>query len=111
MTQEERIKSLASLYCHYMTKYHDAVRKLYKTVKKDEETVDVVVATCNVNRIDRVCIDPILRLLQEEDVQYIEEENGKTVIHMRDYRKFTIDEAIGNPFKVEFPIDYVYEDD
>ena len=63
------------------------------------------------NRIDRVCIDPILRLLQEEDVQYIEEENGKTVIHMRDYRKFTIDEVIEDPFRIDFPMGFTYDDD
>ena len=111
MTREERIKSLARLYCHYMTEYHEAVRELFKAVKEDEETVDVVSALTNVNLIDRIYINPILKLLQYEDVICMAAENGKTVIHTRDYLILTIDEIIEDPFKVEFPVDYVYEDD
>lgn len=111
MTQEERIKSLARLYHYYMTEYHEAVRKLYKTVKEDEETVDVVCALTNVNTIDRIHINPILKLLQYEDVICIERKDGKTVIHTRDNLILTIDEVIEDPFRVDFPIDFVYEDD
>lgn len=111
MTREERIKSLARLYCYYMTEYHEAVRKLYKTVKEDEETVDVVCALTNVNAINRIKIDPILKLLQYEDVICMRRENEKTVINTQDHLILTIDEIIEDPFRIEFPIDFVYEDD
>lgn len=111
MTREERIKSLARLYCYYMTEYHEAVRKLYTAVKEDEETVDVVSALTNVNTIDRIYIDPILKLLQYEDVICMGRENGKTVIHTRDYLTISIDEVIEDPFKIEFPTGFTYEDD
>ena len=101
MTQEERVKSLARLYCSYMTEYHEAQRDLYKTIKEGKGTIDIVCAINYLERIDRLCINPILKLLQEENVQYIEEENGQTVVHMQDYQKFIIDEKIKNPFKVE----------
>ena len=111
MTREERIKSLARLYHYYMTEYHEAVRKLYKTVKEDEETVDVVCALTNVNAINRIKIDPILKLLQYEDVICMRRENGKTVIHTRDYLTITIDEVIEDPFRIDFPTGFTYDDD
>ena len=111
MTREERIKSLARLYNYYMTEYHEAVRKLYKTVKEDEETVDVVCALTNVNAINRIKIDPILKLLQYEDVICMRRENGKTVIDTRDYLLITIDEVIEDPFRVDFPTGFTYDDD
>lgn len=111
MTREERIKSLARLYCHYMTEYHEAVRKLYETIKEDEETVDVVCALTNVNAINRIKIDPILKLLQYEDVICMGRENGKTVIHTRDYLTITIDEVIEDPFRIDFPTGFTYDDD
>ncbi len=111
MTREERIKSLARLYCHYMTEYHEAVRKLYKTVKEDEETVDVVCAISNVNAIDRIHINPILKLLQYEDVICMGMENGQMVIRTRDNLTLTIDEVIEDPFKITFPTGFTYDDD
>lgn len=111
MTREERIKSLARLYCHYMTEYHEVVRGLYTAVKEDEETVDVVCALANVNAIDRIKIDPILKLLQYEDVIFMGRENGETVIHTRDNLILTIDEVIEDPFRVDFPTGFTYDDD
>lgn len=111
MTREERIKSLARLYHYYMTEYHEAVRKLYKTVKEDEETVDVVCALTYVNAINRIEVDPILKLLQYEDVIFMGRENGKTVIHTRDNLILTIDEVIEDPFRIDFPTGFTYDDD
>ena len=109
MTKEERIKALARLYCHYMEDKHQAVKNLYTAAKEAKHEVDFVVEIADVEDIDNIFIEPLLDMLRNEGVRYMEEWEGKTRIFTVDDEEIVIDEIIHNPFRIDFPYRYVYD--
>ncbi len=111
MTKEERIKALARLYCHYMEDEHQAIKDLYTAAKEAKCEVDFVVEIAGVEDVDNIFINPLLDMLQNEGVRYMEELNGKTHIFTVDDEEIIVDEIIHNPFRIDFPYRYVYDEE
>ena len=109
MTKEERIKALARLYCHYMEDGHQAIKNLYTAAKEAKCEVDFVIAIANLEDVDIIFINPLLDMLRNEGVRYMEELEGKTHIFTVDDEEIVIDEVIHNPFRIDFPYGYEYD--
>lgn len=112
MEQKERIILLAKLYKSYLEELHEYEKDLYNSIRKENPEAWEIDSNLRVVADYTQIVDQLVDWMRNEDVMciYDDKENEKMCIDTRNYGTLELDGLMGEPFRIDFPINFIYED-